>query len=655
LEINENTAQLEYLNLLANQYPNIAAASEEIINLTAILNLPKGTEHYLSDVHGEYKAFEHILKSGSGLIKRKIDDIFTSTLLEEEKKELASIIFYPEKKIKLGLSQVNDKSGWIRILLYRMIKMCRVLGSKYTRSYVRKSLPRDFAYIIEELLYEQEGVFNKQNYYSNIIETIIDVGRGEAFLIAMAGLIQKLAIEKLHVIGDIYDRGPGAHKILDTLMSYHSVDIQWGNHDILWMGAAAGSDACIANVIRISLRYTNTGTLEDGYGVSLLPLATFAMEVYKNDDCELFTPQVSDEKVFSQQELKLIGKMQKAIAVIQFKLEGQVIQRRPHYGMADRRLLHRINYQEGTIDYFGKELPLKDDNFPTINPKDPYSLSPMEKALMKRLRLSFLNSEKLQSHVRFLFSRGSMYKVSNNQLLYHGCISLDEKGDFDAFQVDGKEYVGKAFMDRVEKLARQGYFSREPEERLYGMDAMWYLWSGDKSPIFGKSKMATFERYFLADKETHKEHKNHYYTFRDKQETAEKILKEFGLDPDRTHIINGHVPVQVKKGESPVKAGGKLLVIDGGFSRAYQKETGIAGYTLIFNSYGLLLAEHKPFISVQAAVEEGEDMHSTTHILEANYNRLWVKDTDKGKRIQKRIESLKNLMKAFRSGEIKER
>ena len=646
---------LQYLKLLAKQYPSIQAASTEIINLNAVLNLPKGTEHFISDIHGEYEAFLHVLKNGSGSIKRKIDEIFGNDLLEKEKRSLATLIYYPKRKLSLILEALEaDKEEWYRIILFRLIKICRVASSKYTRSKVRKALPNDFAYIIEELLHEQEGLGNKQEYYQSIIDTIISTGRAKDFIIALSELIQRLTIDRLHIIGDVYDRGPGAHIIMDTLLEYHSVDFQWGNHDILWMGAAAGSEACLSTVIRICLRYLNMETLENGYAISLLPLASFAMDVYGKDPCRQFWPKLSSEEEYTDNELRLMAQMHKAITIIQLKLEGQIIKRRPHYHMEDRLLLDKIDHKQGTVLLNGQEYELNDPNFPTIDPQHPYDLTKQEQSVVDRLKLAFATSEKLQKHVHFLFSKGSMYLVYNGILLYHGCIAMNEDGTFKAFKVEGEAFTAKAFMDRVERLARQGYFSSNPEQKRYGLDAMWYMWCGDQSPLFGKDKMATFERYFIDDKTTHQETKNAYYTFRDREDSACKILKEFGLAPDRAHIINGHVPVKVRKGESPVKAGGKLIVIDGGFSKAYQTQTGIAGYTLVYNSYGLLLASHHPFESTQKAIEEELDIHSKTEILETNYARIRVKDTDEGQDIQAYIEELLFLVKAYRAGLIKE-
>ncbi|RMF04662.1 MAG: fructose-1,6-bisphosphatase [Chloroflexi bacterium] len=644
-----------YLKLLARQYPNIQAASTEIINLNAILNLPKATEHFLSDVHGEYEAFLHVLKNGSGSIKRKIEETFADTLLAKEKRALATLIYYPERKLPMLLRDVEDQREWFRITLFRLIKICRVVSSKYTRSKVRKALPDDFAYVIEELLHEQESIINRQEYYKSIVDTIIDTGRAAPFIIALSYLIQRLNIDHLHLIGDVYDRGPGAHIIMDTLMDYHSLDFQWGNHDILWMGAAAGSDACIANVIRVGLRYSNMTTIEDGYAISLLPLATFAMETYGDDACLQFMPKLSGEREFDNNEVKLMAKMHKAIAIIQFKIEAEIIHRRAEYEMNDRLLLDKIDFKNGTIQIGDTTYPLNDTYFPTINPKNPFALTDAEHSVVKKLRLSFMHSERLQRHVRFLYSKGSMYLVYNGNLLYHGCILMTDDGKIKNFTVNGQQLGPRAMLDRVERLVRQAYFAPEGSpQKLEGLDMMWYLWCGANSPLFGKDKMATFERYFIDDKSTHKEITNAYYTYRDRANVATEILKAFGLPNGKGHIINGHVPVKVKKGESPVKAGGKLVVIDGGFSKAYQTQTGIAGYTLVFNSYGLLLASHHPFESTEKAISEELDIHSETQILEKNYTRIRVKDTDLGKELQQDVSDLQALLQAFREGYIKE-
>jgi len=653
MDMDEN--RLYYLRLLAKQYPSIQAASTAIINLNAQLSLPKGTEHFVSDVHGEYEALRHVLKNGSGSIKRKIDELFGSTLSGEEKRSLATLIYYPEEKLPLILKTVADESEWYRTTLSRLVRLGRVVSSKYPRARVRTFLPDDLAAIIEELLHEQESVKDKIEYYESIVETIIATDSAKTVIVALAELIQRLTIAHLHVLGDVYDRGPGADLILDTLIDYHSVDFQWGNHDILWMGAAAGSEACLADVIRIALRYGNVDTLEHGYGISLLPLASFAIDTYGNDPCQQFLPPPTDEQDTSGDERRLVGQMHKAITILQLKLEAQIILRRPHFEMEDRLLLDKIDYEGGTIRLNDTLYPLLDTHFPTVDPRQPYELTPREKGVVERLKLSFTGSKRLQHHIRFLFSKGSMYRVHNGNLLYHGCIPMNKDGSFRAVQVDGQAVAGRALMDRLDRLARQAYFATDnPAQKQEGMDTIWYLWSGAQSPLFGNEKMATFERYFIADTATHVEERNVYYLFRDREDTARKILGEFGLNPDTGHIINGHVPVKVKQGESPVKAGGKLLVIDGGFAKAYQKQTGIAGYTLVYNSYGLLLAAHHPFESAQKAIEEELDIDSTTQILERNDARIRVKDTDLGRESQRQIDDLKSLLTAYRTGLIQE-
>ena len=646
---------LKYLQLLSEKYPTIQSASTAIINLSAQIQLPKGTEHFLSDVHGEHEAFAHVVRNGAGSIVRKIDEMFGNSMSKGERRKMATLIYYPELKTPLMLQSVPDKDEWSRLTLVRLVKFTRRLSAKYRRDTVRRLLPESVAETIEELLYDQEGVEHKAAYYQSQIDTIVSTGSAQTFIVTLAELIQRLAVERLHIIGDIYDRGPGAHIILDQLMEHHQVDIQWGNHDILWMGAAAGSEACIANVIRTAVRYGNMETIENGYGISLLPLATFVLETYKNDPCELFTPKVSPDDNFTAQEIRLMALMQKAMAVIQFKIESQIIKRRPDFQMDDRLLLDKIDYARGTVNVGGTDYPMLDMVFPTIDPQNPDALTPEEQLVVDRLVDAFVNSKKLQQHVRFLFAKGSIYLVHDNNLLYHGCIAMNEDGEFRAFHVDGKPYAGKAYLDRADRIARQGYFDTEhPEHKRYGMDAMWFLWCAPQSPLFGKEKMATFERYFIADKATHAEKRNPYYDLRDDEATARKILIEFGVDPDEGRIVNGHVPVKVAKGEKPIKAGGKMIVIDGGFSRAYQKQTGIAGYTLITNSRGMLLAAHQPFESTQKAVSEEADMDTRTEIIHTYPSRRRVCDTDRGKEIQELIDDLSALLHAYREGEIKE-
>jgi len=647
-----------YLLLLAEQYPSIQAAATTIVELEANLELPKETEHFLSDIHGEYGAFLHLLKNSSGSLRRRIDELFGDELSEKERRALATLVYYPEQKLPLALSEVKNETKWYRKTLRRLVRLCRTVGSKSTHVAVRQALPADFAATIIELLYPQERIKNRRAYYRRLIEAIIEVGQAKAFIVALARLIQRLTISHLHIIGDIFDRGPGAHIILDELLNYHSLDIQWGNHDIVWMGAAAGSEACIANVVRVSLRYANTETLENGYGINLLPLASFAMEFYGEDPCSQFIPKLPDDLAtvarLDDYERQLMARMQKAITIIQLKLEGQIIQRRPHYQMEDRLLLDKIDHERGMVTIGGKEYPLSDAHFPSLSPEDPYQLTERELALMARLKSSFLDSARLQTHVRFLFAKGSMYLVINGNLLYHGCIALNEDGSFVELHLNEARVSGKAYMDRVERLARQGYFATDPDQRQYGQDAMWYLWSGARSPLFGKDKMATFERYFVEDEATYKEVQNPYYRLRDDPAVIDRILVEFGLDPAAGRIVNGHVPVKVHQGKSPIMAGGKLLVIDGGLAKAYQKVTGIAGYTLISNSRGLLLAEHQPFESIQTAVQDEVDLDSRTEIIATYPKRKRVFDTDRGRDIQSRIDGLRTLLEAYQSGLIKE-
>jgi fructose-1,6-bisphosphatase III len=651
IEMIENN--LRYLKLLAKQYPTISDASTEIINLEAILNLPKGTEHFISDIHGEYESFTHMLKNASGVIKRKIDDTFGNSIREKEKSTLTTLIYYPEQKLELIKQTEQNMEDWYKITLNRLIELCRRLSSKYTRSKVRKALPKDFAYIIEELLHEQRDIINKQDYYNGIIETLIDIDRAGEFIIAISKVIQRLVVDRLHILGDIYDRGPGAEIIMNALMDHHSIDIQWGNHDILWMGAASGSEACIANVLRISLRYANLGTIEDGYGINLLPLATFAMEFYGDDSCSSFTPKAID-KSLNEKDISLLSKMHKSIAIIQFKLEGQIIKAHPEFNMDDRLLLHRINFKDNSIDIDGKTYKMNDMSFPTVDPDDPYKLTPSEEELILKLKRSFINSEKLQRHIKFLYAKGSMYLIYNSNLLYHGCIPLNKDGSFREVKIGESTYSGKSLLDRFDRLARQSYFTNDSDVKNYAMDMMWYLWCGPDSPEFGKKKMTTFERYFIDDKETHIEERDPYYDYRDNEKLCINIFKEFNLDPSSSHIINGHIPVKTKDGESPIKANGKLLVIDGGFCRAYQPETGIAGYTLIYNSYGLLLTSHEPFESIEKAIVEEKDIISSTVILEHATTRKRVKDTDIGNELMTQIKDLEMLLIAYRKGLIKE-
>jgi fructose-1,6-bisphosphatase-3 len=652
----EIITQLKYLNLLAKQFPTVQSASTEIINLEAILKLPKGTEHFLSDIHGEYEIFSHVLRNGSGVIRSKIEDVFQNTLRKFIKDELATLIYYPEEKLALIEKRENNIDEWYAVTLQRLISVTRITASKYTRSKVRKSLPPDFSYIIEELLHESPTSQNKGRYFDGIIHTIIRIERAREFIIAICKLIQRLAIDRLHVVGDIFDRGPNPEKVMDKLVEYHAVDVQWGNHDIIWMGSAAGNRALIANLIRISARYMNLDTIEDGYGISLMPLATFAMEVYKDDPAELFKPKLKAGSTISNRQVLMVSRMQKAISIIQFKLEAEIINRHPQFDMKDRNLLHEINYDKKTITINGDKFKLKDSYFPTIDPKDPYRLSPEEMEVIDKLRISFMQSERLKKHVKFLYAKGSMYLKYNGNLLLHGCMPLNDDGSFMKMKIKGKEFGGSALLDQFDIAARKAYFTRNTKDpETEAMDLMWYLWCGPKSPLFGKSKMATFERYFIEDKQTHKEEKNAYFSLNNDEATLNVILQEFGLDPDSSHLINGHVPVKVKKGESPIKANGKLLVIDGGMSKAYHNVTGIAGYTLIYNSYGLVLVAHEAFGSTRSAIENESDILSNITYLAQIPHRKTVEDTDGGKQLRQQIDDLEMLLSAYRKGLLKEK
>lgn len=644
--------ELKYLKVLSKQYPSISKASTEIINLEAILNLPKGTEHFISDIHGEYEQFVHILKNGSGVIKRKIEELFSNSIRDSEKKTLATLVYYPEQKLELIEKEEDNIDDFYRIYIYRLVELCKYASSKYTKSKVRKLLPEDFKYIIEELLNENVEQVHKQNYYKSIVETIISIDRAKEFIIAISKVIQKLVVDRLHIVGDIYDRGPRPDIVIDTLMDYHSVDVQWGNHDILWMGAASGEKTCIANALRISARYSNLDIIEDIYGINILPLATFSLETYKDDPCTCFMPK--GEEISTKQK-SLVAKMHKAISIIQFKLEGEIINRRPEFEMNHRLLLNKINYDEGTITIKGKDYKLKDNNFPTIDKNNPYKLTKEEEIVIEKLVSSFKNSEKLQKHVSFLFSKGSIYLVSNGNLLIHGCVPLNEDKSFMKMKLQGKEYRGRELMDKMETLSREGYFFKDKtKQKQYGMDIMWYLWTGQCSSLFGKDDMTTFERYFIEDKEIHKENKNPYFTLREDEDICNKIFDEFGLDINESHIINGHVPVESKNGESPIKSNGRVIAIDGGFSRAYQKKTGIAGYTLIYNSQNLQLISHEPFTSTEEAIVNESDILSTTMLVEHKLSRKTVKDTDAGKKLLDEVKDLKLLLMAYKKGIIKE-
>ena len=640
--------EIKYLELLSKTFKNIAETSTEIINLQAIMNLPKGTEHFMTDIHGEYEAFNHVLRNGSGTIRNKIQEAYGDSLTENEKKELASIIYYPKEKVELMQNKDNfNTEKWMITIIYRLIEICKVVCSKYTRSKVRKAMTKDFEYILQELLYEKKELANKKEYFDSIVDTIISIDRGKEFIIAISNLIQRLNIDHLHIVGDIYDRGPFPHLIMDTLTEYNNLDIQWGNHDILWIGAALGNKACIANVIRICCRYNNNDILEEAYGINLLPFATFAMKYYGNDPCKRFRAK---EGVDSD----LIAQMHKAISIIQFKVEGLYSERNPELEMSSRESLKHIDYKKGTINLNGVEYPLNDTNFPTVNPENPLELLEEEAELLDKLQTSFLGSEKLQKHMQLLFSKGGMYLKYNSNLLFHACIPMESNGEFSELYVEDGYYKGKALLDKIDNIVRQAYYDRKNVEvNKKHRDFIWYLWAGRLSPLFGKDVMKTFERYFIDDKATHKETKNPYHKLVNDEKICDKIFENFGLNPRTSHIINGHIPVKVKEGESPIRANGKLLIIDGGFSRAYQSTTGIAGYTLTYNSYGMKLASHLKFTSKEAAIKDGTDMISSHIIVETKSKRMKVKDTDIGKSIQTQINDLKKLLKAYRIGLIK--
>ena len=646
--------ELKYLEILSERFPTVQSVCTEIINLEAILNLPKGTEHFLSDLHGEYESFLHILKNASGVIKTKIDDIFKNDMTQSERRRFATLIYYPKEKLELIKKETANLDEFYRITLFRLIKICKVVGSKYSRSKVRKAIPKDYQYIINELLHSSQDTFDKESYYDKIIDSIISLGRADAFIITISYLIQQLAVDHMHIIGDIYDRGPGPDIIIDELMKYHSIDIEWGNHDIIWMGAAAGSEACIFNVIRICARYNNLDILEEGYGINIRTITEFAMEEYGDKDSIIFKPKNVDEKN-SQFDQIIMEKTQQAAAIIQFKLEGAIIKKHPEYEMDDRLLLDKINYKKGKIHINGKTYDLVEDYFPTINPDNPYELSGKEKDVVKKLVKSFKNSEKLQRHIQFLYSKGNIYKVFNDNLLIHGCVPMDSAGEFVKVNINGKELKGKEYLDYVEKIARQGYFEPEgSEKRENGKDFLWYLWCGKNSPIFCKDKMKTFERYYLNNKETWEEIKNPFYNFENDENISIKVLEEFGIDSSKGHIICGHIPVKFKAGESPIKANGKLFIIDGGLSKAYQRTTGIAGYTLRYSSYGLTLVAHEPFTSRENAIINETDLHSEKQIVEKVERKL-IKDTDKGKELKDQIADLEKLLDAYKNGSISEK
>lgn len=643
----------KYLNQLSKTYRNIGEVSEEIINLQAILNLPKGTELFLSDIHGEYEAFIHILNNGSGIIKSKIEGIYGKALTEKDRKDLATLIYYPEEKLNIEKAKTENINEWYKITLYRLIEVTKAVSSKYTRSKVRKAMPKGFDYIIDELLHLQGEDHNKELYYNQIIDSIIDLKRADEFIVAISELIKRMAIDHLHIVGDIYDRGPGAPIIMDKLMSFHSLDIEWGNHDILWMGAASGNEACIANVIRICSRYDNLATLEEGYGINIRPLSIFATETYDDNNCSGFLPKNNEVSKYSNTDKVVLSKIQKAIAVMQFKIEGNLIKKHKEYKMDDRLLLDKIDFEKGTVKIGKKEYKLNDRDFPTVDPNDPYKLTDREAEIIERLKESFTHSEKLNKHINFLYAKGHIYENFNSNILFHGCVPMKENGEFDNVEIMGKKLKGKALFEYIENIAHRAFFGEG--EKQDEIDLMWYFWCGPKSPLFGKDKAATFERYFLDEKETHKETKNPYYFLTESEDICNKILLDFGTDIEEGHIINGHMPVKAKDGESPIKANGKMIVIDGGFAKAYQQTTGIAGYTLTYNSHGLVLAMNEPFSSKCKAIQEGLDIRTQTILKENIEERKRVADTDIGRKLQEEIDDLKMLLKAYREGELKEK
>ncbi len=649
-----NLEELKYLKLLSKKFPTVQSVCTEIINLEAIMNLPKGTEHFLSDLHGEYESFLHIIKNVSGIIKTKIDEIF-NMISEEERKQLATLVYYPEEKLKLIKEEMKSEEElkeYYYLTLYKLVKLCQIVSSKYSRSKVRKSIPKEYEYIIDELLNPRVIDGDRDFYYIQIIKNIIELDRAEAFITVISKLIQQFSIEHLHIIGDIYDRGPGPHIIMDELMKYHSIDIEWGNHDIIWMGAAAGSPACIFNVIRICARYNNLDILEEAYGINLRQFTEFALNEYQSNDFLEFMPKNIDENI-SEFEIDVLAKTQKAAAIIQFKLEGQLIKRHPEFEMEDRLLLEKIDLNKGTVEIDGKEFKMNDTYFPTLDANNPYELTQKEAELVNKLIHSFRNSEKLQRHIEFLYTKGSLYKIYNGNLLIHGCVPLDGNGKFVVVTTkEGEKLSGRDYLDYIEKIVRNAYYSQVgSEEKIFAEDYMWYLWCGKNSPIFCKDVMRTFERYFVDDKSIRKEHKNSFYEYANDEAKCDEIFEEFNLDKKNAHIICGHMPVKLKDGESPIKANGKFMIIDGGLSKAYQGVTGIAGYTLIYNSYGLMLATHQPFSSTEEAIKNNSDLYSTKIVVE-KVDRKLVRDTDIGKELEEQIVDLKKLLSAYKTGLI---
>lgn len=642
---------IRYLKLLSEKFPNTQAVITELINLRAILSLPKGTEHFVSDLHGESSAFIHMIKNASGVVRKKVDEVYGDTMEEDEKRALCALIYYPDERLEIE----KRTHEWYVRRLHQVVDIARAVTIKYSRSKVQKLLPPDYAYIISELLHESNlEQHDRQTYYNAIIEAIIETGCADQLLIAISYLIHGLTIDTLHIVGDIFDRGPGASKILDVLSTVRDYDIQWGNHDIEWMGAMAGNLALLATVLRVSIRYANIETLEEGYGINLLPLANFAMTVYGDDPCTIWQTKDFENNPRLTRSAQLMAKMHKAISIIQFKLEGQTVLRHPEWKMTHRALLDKIDYRKGTITIQGKEYTLLDTNLPTIDPENPYELSQYEQDLMNQLWRSFRKSEKMQRHLRMLYEHGSLYLVRNGFLLYHASIPLNRDGSFTETDVCGVRVSGKALMDRTDEVIRTAYYG-EGKEKEDALDYLLYLWEGESSPLYNKDKMTTFERYFIADKAIQHEEKGAYFSLADNEQVCKNILSEFGLDPENGRIINGHVPVRTIKGETPIRANGKRFVIDGGFSKSYQEKTGIAGYTLIYNSHGIQLVEHESFESREQAVLSGSDIHSRTLLQDFSGRRIRVRDTDRGKELLAQVESLQELLHAYRIGALRQR
>ena len=649
--------RLRYLELLAKQYPTVQAASTKIINLRAILNLPKGTEHFMSDIHGEYDAFQHILNSCSGEVKQKLNEVFGTNMSQNKKNELATLIYYPKAKLALVSAQQENLNQWYRTTIHQLVQVCRYVSIKHSRNKVRSFMPAEYKEIIDELIHMRDEDGSKRYQYENIISTIIEIGQAGDVIQAICLVIKALTVDHLHIVGDIFDRGPRADIVMDSLMQCHSVDIQWGNHDILWMGAASGSRTLVATVLSNSIRYNNLDVIETGYGISLRPLSVFANEVYKNCDTSCFNVKLTghDAEQYTEKDKLLSARMYKAITIMLFKLEGQKVLRRPEYRMEDRALLHLIDYENKSITIGGKTYPLKDCDFPTVDPKNPYALTEEESHVIDQLTDSFRHSEKLQRHARFLYSKGSLYKVHNGNLLFHGCIPMNPDGSLMTFTIGGKPLSGKAFMDYADKTARKAYYTkRGTAERDFGMDFLWWLWAGRNSPIFGRDRMTTFERRFIEDESTWTEPKNPYYSYYEDPAVCDMLLQEFSLSGKHSHIINGHVPVKAKKGESPIKGGGKLIVIDGGFSKAYQGTSGIAGYTLIFSSRYFRIVAHQPFAGKYAAIHKNSDIEGEDLVFEKMRTRMKVAETDDGHRLEADVADLLDLLEAYRSGAVTE-